>query len=93
VIDRVLAFGDGWMPNHARNHILDRARELTERADRSIDLMVIGVPADPRVIAEYEQAGFRRVIHWLPSAGRGPVEAALEKFERAVAEAHGESPG
>lgn len=90
VIDRVLAFGDAWMPNHARNHILDRAKELMVRADRPIDLMVMGVPADARVIAEYEQAGFRRAIRWLPSAGRGPVEAALDKFEAAVAEAHGE---
>lgn len=90
VLDRVLAFGDAWMPNHARNHILERAGELKARADRAIELMVMGVPADARVIASYEEAGFRRVIHWLPSAGRGPVEAAMDKFESAVAEAHGE---
>ncbi len=90
VVDRVLAFGDAWMPNYARNHILDRAGELVARAGRPIDLMVMGVPADARVIAEFEEAGFRRAIHWLPSAGRGPVEAALDKFESAVAEAHGE---
>jgi probable F420-dependent oxidoreductase len=90
VIDRVLAFGDAWMPNHWRNHILDRANELVSRAERPIDLMVMGVPADARVIAEYEAAGFRRAIHWLPSAGRGPVEAALDKYEAAVALARGE---
>ncbi len=90
VIDRVLAFGDAWMPNHLRDHILDRAKELVARADRPIDLMVMGVPADAQVIAEYEAAGFRRAVHWLPSAGRGPVEAALDKFEAAVAKAHGE---
>jgi probable F420-dependent oxidoreductase len=90
VTDRVLAFGDAWMPNYAPNGILDRARELIARADRRIDLMVMGVPADARVIDEFEQAGFRRAIHWLPSAGKGPVEAALDTFEAAVAEAHGE---
>jgi probable F420-dependent oxidoreductase len=90
VIDRVLAFGDAWMPNHARNGILDRAKELKARAERPIDLMVMGVPANAGVIAEYEQAGFRRVIRWLPSAGRASVEAALDKFEAAVAEVHGE---
>ncbi len=52
--------------------------------------MVMGVPADARVIAELEQAGYRRAVHWLPSAGQGPVEAALDVFETAVAEAHGE---
>lgn len=90
VIERVLGFGDAWMPNHARDHIIERSRELKARAERSVDLMVMGVPADPRILAEYEEAGFRRAIHWLPSAGRGSVEAALDRFEGAVAEAHGE---
>ena len=30
------------------------------------------------------------VVHGLPSAQRGPVEQALERFEAAVAELHGE---
>ncbi len=34
VLDRVLAFGDAWFPNHARKGILDRAAELRSRADR-----------------------------------------------------------
>ena len=90
VTDRVLAFGDAWMPNFSSRGILDRGRDLVARADRPIDLMIMGVPADARVIAEFEEAGFRRAIHWLPSAGQGPVEAALDAFEAAVAEAHGE---
>ncbi len=90
VVDRVLAFGDAWLPNHSRNHILDRAGDLVARADRPIDLMVMGVPADARTIAGYRDAGFRRAIHWLPSAGRGPVESALDRYESAVAEANGE---
>lgn len=90
VTDRVLAFGDAWMPNYAPTGILDRAKSLAQVAQRPIDLMVMGVPADARVIAELEQAGVRRVVHWLPSTARGPVEAALDKFDRAVADAHGE---
>ena len=31
----------------------------------------------------------RRAVHWLPSAGRGPVERALDTFESAVAEFRG----
>ena len=45
--------------------------------------MVIGVPADPRVLEQYEEAGFRRAVHWLPSATAAPVERALERFETA----------
>jgi probable F420-dependent oxidoreductase len=88
--DRVLAFGDAWMPNYAPEGILDRAAELRARADRPIDLMVIGVPADPAVLAEFEKAGFRRAMHWLPSGPLSSVERALDRFESAVAELHGE---
>jgi probable F420-dependent oxidoreductase len=90
VLDRVLAFGDSWMPNYAPEGILDRAAELRQRADRPIELAVIGVPAEPRVLEQFESAGFRRALHWLPSAGHGPVERALDRWEAAVAELHGE---
>jgi hypothetical protein len=52
--------------------------------------MVMGVPANPRVLEQYEQAGFQRVVHWLPSYPRGPVERALEEWESAIADLHGE---
>jgi probable F420-dependent oxidoreductase len=90
VIDRVLAFGDAWFPNYGRSGILDRVGELRSRADRPVDLMVMGVPADPKVLEEFAAAGFRRAVHWLPSAPRGPVERAMDRFEAAVAEFHGE---
>jgi len=90
VIDRVLALGDAWFPNYGRSGILDRVGELRSRADRPVDLMVMGVPADPKVLEEFAAAGFRRAVHWLPSAPRGPVERAMDRFEAAVAEFHGE---
>ena len=86
VLDRVLAFGDAWFPNHGPDGILDRAKELRARADRPVGLMVMGVPADPNVLEAYAAAGFDRAVHWLPSARRGPVERALDAFEDAVAE-------
>ncbi|MGI8699370.1 MAG: LLM class F420-dependent oxidoreductase [Mycobacteriales bacterium] len=90
VFDRVLAYGDAWFPNYARGDVLYRAAELRARADRPIDLMVMGIPADPAALECFERAGFRRAVHWLPSAGRGPVERALDRYETAVAELHGE---
>ena len=89
VLDRVLAFGDAWFPNHAPDGILERAAELRSRADRPVDLMVMGVPADARVLEAYASAGFRRAVHWLPSAPRGPVERALDRYETAIAELYG----
>jgi probable F420-dependent oxidoreductase len=90
VLDRVLAFGDAWFPNYGPPDLLERIRELQARADRPIEVQVNSVPADARVIAELESAGVARVVHLLPSAGRGRLEQQLDRFESAVAEAHGE---
>jgi hypothetical protein len=87
VLDRVLAFGDAWMPNYGRpDELYARADELRARADRRIEIQTIGVPADPRHLERAEQAGLTRVAHWLPSGGRGPVERALERWEDAILE-------
>jgi probable F420-dependent oxidoreductase len=87
VLDRVLAFGDAWMPNYTPSSgILARAAELRSRADRFVSLQVMGIPADPEAFAAYAAAGFDRVVHWLPSAGRGVVERALDGYEAAIAE-------
>jgi probable F420-dependent oxidoreductase len=89
VLDRVLAFGDAWFPNFSSPGLIERASELRSRADRPIELMVMGVPADPKVIETYENAGFRRLVHWLPSAGRSVVEQAMDSLEHALFELHG----
>ena len=86
VLDRVLAFGDAWMPNYAPEGILERAAELRARADRPVSLQVMGIPADPKVFEAYTAAGFDRVVHWLPSADRGPVERELDAYESAIVE-------
>lgn len=93
VLDRVLAFGDAWFPNwgEVAGDLETRASALRERAERPIDVMVMGVPADPAVLERCARAGVARVTHWLPSAGRGPVEAALGRWESAIADLHGES--
>ena len=90
VTERVKAFGDAWMPNYAREGFLERAAELKATAGRPISLQVMGVPSDAKVIASLEEAGFDRVVHWVPSAGRSRIEAEMDRFEAAIAEAHGE---
>ena len=87
VLDRVLAFGDAWMPNYARGgDVLERVHELHARAERPIDVMVIGVPPDPAALEKLAQAGCRRAMPWIPSVGLAQVEAALERWESAIAE-------
>jgi probable F420-dependent oxidoreductase len=90
VIDRVLAFGDAWFPNWTPD-ILDRAAELRTRAERPIDFMAMGPPADPKEIEKLAAADTRLVSWWLPSGGYSVLEPELEKIERAIAEFTGEA--
>lgn len=86
VLDRVLAHADAWFPNHWGGQVLGRFEELLSRADRKIDLMVMGVPADPVILEEYARAGCTRVVHWLPSDRQSTIEQALDGWERAFAQ-------
>jgi probable F420-dependent oxidoreductase len=94
VLDRVLAYGDAWIPNYGESgDLLERIAELQERADdagRDIPVVAFGVPADPAALEDLEKAGVHRAVYWLPSAQRGPIERSLERFEDALAELHGE---
>ena len=91
VLDRVLAFGDGWLPNYGGDeHFFARLSELQARAERPIEADVLAMPADPRELERVRDAGARRALHWLPSGGRSTVEAALERWEAAIAQLNGE---
>src|SRR5271165_6070421 len=58
VLERVLRFGDAWLPNYIGDDLLERGAELRDRADRPISLQVMGLPNDPKAIEAYESAGF-----------------------------------
>ncbi|WP_155370190.1 LLM class F420-dependent oxidoreductase [Catellatospora vulcania] len=85
VLDRVLAFGDGWLPNWGEDAaVLDRIAQLRARAERPVQVQVMSVPADPGVLAQLDQAGVRRAMHWLPSGPEAVVQRALDDWERAI---------
>jgi probable F420-dependent oxidoreductase len=85
VLDRVLAFGDSWFPND-RELDDDRVAELRSRADRHIDVDVIGMPPKAEAIERCVRLGARRASLWLPTGGRNTVERNLEKWEAAIAD-------
>jgi probable F420-dependent oxidoreductase len=87
VLDRVLEYGDAWMPNHAAG-VAARIGELRARADRPIEVIVMGPEPEPSLLEKYEQAGADRVLFWLPSGRRSIVEAELDRVERAMFELH-----
>jgi probable F420-dependent oxidoreductase len=88
VMDRVRAFGDVWMPNYGEVG-LDRIRRERELNDGPIEVQMMSVPADPKVLQSLEQAGVTRVLHWLPSSGKAVIEPALARWEQAIAELRG----
>ncbi len=91
VLDRVLAFGDAWIPLYTGEVVLERWAELRARAERPVEFMVMSAPSDAAVLERLQQAGCRRAVHWVPSAGPGVVEAALQQWEAAIAQFRGEA--
>ena len=86
VFTRVVAWGDGWMPNavtpdeiKAGRAILDELADAAGRNPESIQITVFGQNADPEVIKSMEDAGANRVIVRLPST---LDESALTELER-----------
>jgi hypothetical protein len=90
VIDRVLAFGDEWMPNRVGDDegMVARVEELRARAeqlDRSpVQVTIAGLMRDPARIERFERAGVHRGLFWLPATNPGEVEAAFERYATAA---------
>jgi len=89
VLDRVLRFGDGWMPNNTGEDLLSRISELRSRAERPLQVTIMGAPTKPDVLELWEREGIDRAVRWIPSTTRGPAERALERWEDALAELQG----
>jgi probable F420-dependent oxidoreductase len=89
VFQRVVAWGDGWMPVRATPDDIEKGRasldELATAAGRdpkSLDVTVFGEGSDRQAIQRFEGAGADRVIVRLPSTAD---ESALTELERMAA--------
>jgi hypothetical protein len=89
VLDRVLAYADGWFPQWHDGDLFTRIAELKARADRPLQVQVLSVPADPKALEQLEQAGVHRASAWIPSGPWSVVERALESWEQAIADLTG----
>jgi probable F420-dependent oxidoreductase len=92
VLDRVLAYGDEWIPNRVKDDvIIPRLNELATRAKDAgrapIPVTIAGLMRDPARIERLEQAGVHRGYFWLPPRGPAEVEQAMDKYA-AAAEAY-----
>jgi probable F420-dependent oxidoreductase len=85
VVERVLAYGDGWFPQPGRAphevfmQRLDGGRELPE-------MSAFGAKPDPSVIAEYAAAGVTRTVFWLPSVQEDELSGSFDKIAERVGE-------
>jgi probable F420-dependent oxidoreductase len=87
VLDRVLRFGDGWMPNVIDDDVLlAQIAELRDRADRDIPVSLFAAPRDAERLARYAEAGVERALFWLPQRGREALAKRLAS-DRALADA------
>lgn len=80
VLDRVLRFGDAWLPNVIDDDtLLRQIAELRERADRDIPVSLYAAPRDPARLARYAEAGVERAVFLIPQRDQTGVETRLDK--------------
>ena len=90
VLERVIAFADGWFPNRfgdddrfiARIEKLQRLGGETGRDRIPVTLQL--APRDPALLERYQGAGVTRAVYMLPAAERGEVERKLDHFTEAM---------
>jgi probable F420-dependent oxidoreductase len=92
VLDRVLAYGDEWMPNRIGSieSLVERVEELQRRAEEAgrdrIPVTLYGASRDRGRIEALAAAGVHRCLFGLPSAPRDEVEPLLDQYAATAAE-------
>jgi probable F420-dependent oxidoreductase len=88
VLDRVLSFGDEWMPNRLGDEALamrieELGRRVGELGRAPVSVTIAGILPDPARIERLERMGVHRVFFWLPPE-RDQVEPTIEVCSAAV---------
>jgi probable F420-dependent oxidoreductase len=92
VYDRVVAYGDEWIPNRVKSpeELGERIAELQRRAEAAgrerIPVTVFGAKAEVRLLERLKTAGVTRALFYLRADEAGEVERHLEELGRVAAE-------
>ena len=95
VVERVLAYGDEWMPNAMPDAqvLQERIRDFHERASQAgrgtLGVTLYAAPARAEAIADYELAGTHRYVFLVQSTTRAEVEQRLDHLDRVIADYRG----
>jgi probable F420-dependent oxidoreductase len=86
VLDRVLDYGDEWMPNRAEpEELAPRIAELRERAGRHVPVSYYAAPPEDDFIERLAAAGVDRALLDVPSEGADTVLPLLERYAELAA--------
>jgi probable F420-dependent oxidoreductase len=86
VIDRVLEYGDEWMPNRAEpDDLAPRIAELRERAGRHVPVSYYAAPPEDEFIERLAKAGVDRALLDVPSEGADTVLPLVERYAELAA--------
>jgi len=84
-IERVIAYGDEWMPHPDRGEVplAQRIADFWRRTDDAgrgrLPVTVYGATVDPKVIDEFQQAGVSRCVFRIPASNSDTVLKALDR--------------
>ncbi len=89
VLDRVVAFGDEWMPNRIGDEdlaarIAELQRKAADAGRDPIPVTLAGIMRDPARIQELERAGVYRGYFWVRYGPPDAVEEAFDKYAAAA---------
>jgi probable F420-dependent oxidoreductase len=92
VYDRVVAYGDEWIPNRVKSpeDLRERIAELQRRAEAAgrerIPVTVFGAKAEIRLLERLKEAGVTRSLFYVQAGEAHEVERHLEELGRVAAE-------
>lgn len=91
VFQRIVAWGDGWMPVGVSLEEMKRGREALNqlaaqagRDPRSIQIVAFFAPPDPEALQAFEEAGADAALVALETAGEKEALATLEEIAQKV---------
>ena len=90
VLDRVLAFGDEWMPNRIGDDAkisarIARLRRMGEEAGRGpIPTTLANATTDPEVLELYEESGVHRALFWVRQGDESDLERRLDRLAAGI---------